>query len=163
MKYIPGVRHAAADCLSRHPVSSPEHLTLPDDVASSDSLPCFPHNVLSAIRTYEEEDTEVCYQSVGAVEVIKSITWNDLRLATSSDPLMSLLIQNIENSFPDNRNQLHPDLRKYYQYRDSLSILDGVVLYQNHRLVFPASLRERLLSSLHSASHEQSHHFSGQE
>ena len=151
MKYIPGVRHAAADCLSRHPVSSPEHLTLPDDVASSDSLPCFPHNVLSAIRTYEEEDTEVCYQSVGAVEVIKSITWNDLRLATSSDPLMSLLIQNIENGFPDNRNQLHPDLRKYYQYRDSLSILDGVVLYQNHRLVFPASLRERLLSSLHSA------------
>ena len=34
MMNIPEVKHCAADCLSRHPISEPVKLLLPDDVAT---------------------------------------------------------------------------------------------------------------------------------
>ena len=103
MVHIPGVKHAAADSLSRHPVGDPEHLILPDDIAviyTSDQLP---HSILAGLRSYEEDDSEACYNSYQSPEIIKSVTWDDIRVATSSDQLMSLLVQYIEDGFPEIR------------------------------------------------------------
>ena len=63
---------------------------------------------------------------------------------------MSLLTQTIEEGFPDSRSDLHPDLRPYYQYKADLTTFDGVILYRD-RVIIPPCLRERVLSSLHSA------------
>lgn len=151
--HVPGVRHAAADSLSRHPVGSQTHMTLPDDVAGSDTLPNYHyhHEFLAAIRTLDSMKTEVCHQSaITQAEMIKSVTWDDIRLSTSSDPLMSILVETIEEGFPAGRTGLPSDLQPYYQYRDSLSTYDGVILYRD-RVVVPPSLREHVLSTLHSA------------
>ena len=153
MVHVPGVRHAAADSISRHPVGKATHLILPDDVATSDMPTMLPHDFLAMIRTHHHNDAESCYQSTDSThtsELIKSVTWDDIRLATSSDQLMSLLVQTIEDGFPENRSELHPDIRQYYQYRESLTTYDGVVLYRD-RVVIPPSLREHVLSALHSA------------
>ena len=64
---------------------------------------------------------------------------------------MSRLLQTIEEGFPENRNSLHLDLKPYFQYREVLSTLEGVILYRGHRLVIPSSLRDRVLKALHSA------------
>ena len=145
MVHVPGIRHRAADALSRHPTSESDELLLPDDIATIQ-----PHSFLSAIRTIQEEETEVCTQYNQPMNVIESITWDDVRLATTSDQLMSQLLEVIEDGFPENRTNLHPELKQYFQFRENLSTFDGVVLYRD-RIVIPPSLRDKVLSALHSA------------
>ena len=152
MIHVPGAKHAAADCMSRHPVGIQDHLTLPDDVAASATLPIINQTLLAAIRTHTHNETEICYQSSHSAELIKSVTWDDVRLATNSDQTMSLLVQTIEEGFPASRTDLHTDIKQYHQYRDSLTTYDGVVLYRD-RVVIPPSLRDRVLSALH-AGHQ---------
>ena len=138
-------------------MGKPTILTLPDDIASvhptPDSLPPLglPHPFLSAIRTYEQDSaTQICMQTdSGSTEVIKSVTWDDIRLATASDPTMIALTNIIEDGFPEDRASLAPDLRPYHQFRDFLTTFDGVVLYHD-RVVIPTSLRDQVLESLHS-------------
>ena len=86
------------------------------------------------------------------MNVIESITWDDVRLATTSDQLMSQLLDVIEDGFPENRNNLHPELKQYFQFRENLSTFDGVILYRD-RVVIPPSLRDKVLTALH-ASHQ---------
>ena len=151
MVHVPGVKHAAADSVSRHPVGLQTHMTLPDDVAASDSNDHYHHDFLTAIRTTDNIKAEVCIQSaINQTEMIKSVTWDDIRIATNSDPLMSILVQTIEEGFPDTRTNLHQGIQPYYQFRDSLTTYDGIVLYRD-RVVVPPSLREHVLSALHSA------------
>ena len=150
MIYVPGAKHVAADSISRHPVGDPEPLYLPDDVATTNCTSLYPHSFLAGIRSYCPTPTEVCLESTSDIEIIQSVTWNDVRLATTSDPLMSLLIDTIENGFPENRSDLHPDLKQYYQYRESLTSFDGVILYRD-RVVIPPSQRDHVLAALHAA------------
>ena len=155
--HIPGIRHAAADAVSRHPVGKPEPLSLPDDVAilhaPSDQhcQPELPHDFLVATRIHAEDTAQVCTQTSSApLDLIKSISWDDVRLATASDSSFSPLLDIIEHGFPDLRNDLPNDLRQYHQFRDGLASFDGVALY-NDRIVIPPSLRSPVLQALHSA------------
>lgn len=150
MVHIPGVKHAAADCLSRHPVGDPDHLTLPDDIAAIYAYNQLPNSILEGIRTFEGNTIDTCYSTYQSPEVIKSVTWDDIRFATNSDPMMSFLVQYIEDGIPDSRSEMFQDLRQYHQYRDSLTTFDGVVLYRD-RVVIPPCLRDTVLSALHSA------------
>ena len=111
--HIPGVRHAAADAISHHPVGVPTPLSLPDDIATvidpSDPLNHLglPHDFLVAIRTHVEDTAEVCTQETSQpIEMIRSVTWDDVRQATTSDPSMLKLLEFIEDGFPKLRNEL---------------------------------------------------------
>ena len=163
--HIPGLRHVAADAVSRKPVGDPTTLALPDDIASmartrkppsdhpiSDPTPTLPHSFLSTIRTHRQDDApQICTHTDPApVEVIKSVTWDDIRLETASDATMVSLSNTIEDGFPEDKTSLSSDLRPYHQFRDSLATFDGVVLYRD-RVVIPPSLRDRVLQCLHSA------------
>lgn len=145
MTHVPGVRHAAADAVSRNPTSKSEELHLPYDVAAIAST-----HYISALRNYKTDNAEMCHQSCQPVNVIETVTWDDVRVATSSHPLMSVLTQLIDDGMTNKRESLHPDLRPYHQYKEHLSTFDGVILYKD-RLVIPPSLRDQILSSLHSA------------
>ena len=79
--HIPGVRHAAADAVSRHPVGEPTPLPLPDDVASVIGPPShltqleLPHSFLTTLCTLNCNVTQVCTEATSLpTEVIKSIT-----------------------------------------------------------------------------------------
>ena len=74
--------HPAADAMSRHPTGESDELLLPDDIATITA-----HSFLSAIRTYHEEESEVCMQYNQPTRVIESITFDDVRVATTSDQL----------------------------------------------------------------------------
>jgi nitrate reductase beta subunit len=56
----------------------------------------------------------------------------------------SLVYQNFAMSFP-------PQLREYFQFREHLYTIDGVILYRD-RIIIPPSLREEILSALHAAN-----------
>ena len=71
-------------------------------------------------------------------------------MATNSDEVIVKLIEIIESGMPEFRHLLPTELRPYHQYRDSLYTVDGVVMY-NERRVIPPSLRSSVLESLHAA------------
>ena len=107
-----------------------------------------PRDFLVAIRTHVEDTAEVCTQETSQpIEVIRSVTWDDVRQATTSDPSMLKLLEFIEDGFPSLRSELPPDLRQFYQFRHGFTSFDGVALY-NDRLVI---LRDRILHILHAA------------
>ena len=149
--HIPGIRHVAADTISRNPVGAANHLHLPDDASpiSTDDIPTMPHTFLMAIRVQPDSPT-LHPGEEDTLGGISSITWNDIRVATNSDNSMVKLIDLIENGFPEAKDNLPTELRPYYQYRDKLTSFDGVALY-NDRIIIPPSLRNNVLRALHSA------------
>lgn len=153
---IPGVRHAAADAVSRHPVGEPVPMNLSDDIATvldpnnTPPQPSLPQSFLAALRTHDQDTAQVCRQTSPPTEVIKSITWNEVRFATSSNPTMVMLIGTIEDGFPEDRNDLATALLPYHQCREGLTSFDAVILYHD-RVVIPPSLHDRVLQALHSA------------
>ncbi|GFO33257.1 Pol polyprotein [Plakobranchus ocellatus] len=150
--HIPGVRHVAADTISRNPVGAANHLSLPDDanlVSTNNKLPTIPHSFLLAIRAQPDTPT-LCSSEEDSLGGVSSITWNDIRVATNSINSMVKLIDLIENGFPEAKDHLLAELRPYYQYRDKLTSFDGVALY-NDRVIIPPGLRDKVLQALHSA------------
>ena len=165
MIHIPGVRHKAADALSRHPTgaASPEMLALPDDIAAASETPIpLPasyagHSFMAGIRSEENPlesysttvDSQLASTATSALKNM-AITWDRVRLATTSDQDMAALLHIIEHGFPQFRHELPATLQEYYQFRDHLYTVDGVILYKD-RIVIPPSLRQHILATLHSA------------
>ena len=146
--HVPGVRHKAADAVSRHPIGESNEVPLPDDI-SSILATAIPHDFLMSIRSNHFEETEICETQTKAT-IVEAVSWDDVRLETTSDPALCKLIEHIENGFPLYRDELNSNIRQYYQFREHLTTYDGVILY-NERVVIPPPLRDKILISLHSA------------
>ena len=128
MQHVPGLKNRAPDALSRHPTGDPKppQLHLPDDVS-----------YISATT---------------ALRSLHSITWDEIREATTSDNDMKTLVDLIESGVPEHRDDLPHNLQIYHQHREQLSTTDGVALYAD-RIIIPPQLRQCVLSSLHAAHH----------
>ncbi|CAB3985538.1 Transposon Ty3-I Gag-Pol poly [Paramuricea clavata] len=162
MVHIPGIKHKAADALSRHPsgTTNPEAMPIPDDVAdinANSPPPMLSNPVLAGIRTLEPDT----YSITATIEkqllssAIKSthsmaVTWDRVKTATASDTTMEKLLSTITAGFPEFRHELPPDLQEFFQFCEHLYAIDGVILYKA-RIVIPSSLRSHILSILHSA------------
>ena len=70
--------------------------------------------------------------------------------ATTSDENMQDLLNLIESGMPESAREKPASIRELHQFREHLHSVDGVVLYKD-RIVVPASLRQEILASLHSA------------
>ena len=81
---------------------------------------------------------------------LKSVTWNRIRTATASDEDMLTLTELIESGMPDFRHEIPKAIREYFQFRNYLHTIDGVVVYKD-RIVIPPSLRDEVLCALYSA------------
>ena len=67
VKYIPGVKNRVPDITSRYPAGAPLHMALPDDVTIDDA-------------------GTVC---AAAITTSRSVTWDRVKDATASDPVMN--------------------------------------------------------------------------
>ncbi|KAJ8373500.1 hypothetical protein SKAU_G00040800 [Synaphobranchus kaupii] len=157
--HIPGMRNKAADAMSRRPVGTtrPSLMDLPDDNAAVVThLPPSTHTgVLSLLRQAgpedggdaEEDDLAWC---AAGLESLRSVTWDCVREATSSDGEMRTLEAMAADGIPDSKFKMPETIRDFHQYRESITSTDGVVLYKD-RVVIPPSLRGEVLSALHAA------------
>ena len=152
--HVPGAKHKAADAMSRYPSGhkQPEMLELPDDIASLNVK----HFFLSKIRQTDEADEDGCIDrdikesTVCALNSLSAVTWQKVRVATSSDVDMNLVLDTIESGIPKYRHEMAQSIREYHQFRDELYSVDGVVIYKD-RVVIPPSLRNEVLLALHAA------------
>ena len=111
-------------------------------------------NFLATIRLpkplYCHLEEDLIAASISTLDTFKSVTWERVRIATSSDETMNKLLDMIESGLPENRREFPQPLQEYSQFSQHLSSLDGVILYKD-RIVIPPSLRNEVLDSLHAA------------
>ena len=79
-----------------------------------------------------------------------AITWERLRAETKKDVVLTKIMEQVARGFPDSARKVHPAVRPYHRYREQLSILDDVLCYKT-RVVVPTTLRQNVLTTLHSA------------
>ena len=75
---------------------------------------------------------------------------NALKRDTSSDPELSALREIIYSGWPGKQKQVPVPLRKYWAYRDELSIENGQVL-KGERVIIPETQRDDILEKMHQA------------
>ncbi|VDI31954.1 Hypothetical predicted protein, partial [Mytilus galloprovincialis] len=161
MIHIPGVKHAA-DGVSRHPTGDPEKLILLDDIAaiknSTMSLPPVTSFLSDIHHTDSESDATKIDNSVFILAIssldslaVISVTWDRVRTATASDDNMNEPINLIESGTPEFRHEFPPQLREYFQFREHLYTIDGVIIYKDGQNHHSPSFRDEVLSALHAA------------
>ena len=125
IRYLSGKSNLAADAASRYPT------------ASEDDIDCT-----------MEADMAAGLQS--QIDSSGAITWSAIRSATAVDKDLSTLANYVSSGFPADKADIPLNIRPYWQYKDRLSIIDGVVMLDN-RMVVPATLVSQVLMALHSA------------
>ena len=60
----------------------------------------------------------------------------------------SLLIHEVYHGWPKVHSDCHPLLLDYWNFRDEISLEDGL-LFKEHRLIIPESLRGKVLQMIH--------------
>ena len=94
MVHMPGIKHHAADCVSRHPAGDAEKLSLPDDTESTATCGRL-QTVGSCSSTGSQDSIEetILSSSMSSLKYLatKSITWDSVRSATTSDKDMHTL------------------------------------------------------------------------
>ena len=68
----------------------------------------------------------------------------------TEDPVLAALHPVIMNGWPSERKEAPEELRVYWNFRDEISVYDGV-LYRSHQVIVPASLLPEMLRKIHKA------------
>lgn len=107
------------------------------------------------------EDSRVVAQCSLNGDDLRAISWDKVRLSTSSDRLMQHLIVQIEEGFPDNRAETAADIRDFHHIKDDLYMMDGVVMF-GERIVMPLGLWKEAIDTTQSTSRDNDDVITGQ-
>ena len=116
---------------------------------------CYPlHHFYQAYILQIQKQTLLIWKPVSSYQLdslaVRSVTWDRVCTATASDNSMNELINFIESGIPEFRHKFPPQMREYFQFREHLYTIDGVIIYKD-RIIIPPSLWEEILSALHAA------------
>ena len=129
-------------------ISHISHLTVPPALT-------IPIQLLAGIyfedrQLSDDMENNLMHSAAAQLKDIQTVTWNQVRTATSSDTDMLTLLSIIEEGMPNYRCQFPPQLRDYHQFREHLYSINSVIVYKG-RIIIPPSLRKGCLSALHAA------------
>ena len=120
VKYVTGAGVPIADALSR---VSPQ-------VASPNQLPQLDvHHVTKTIPA-------------------TAARLQQIREETANDPILSKLLEVVQNGWPDKREKCPQVLHDYWNFREELTIEDGILLKGN-RIIIPTTLKQEMLNIVH--------------
>ena len=105
----------------------------------SDALSHFSSHNMAAGKTIKNLDLSI--HAIEELTGFNSISVEKLCQHTANDSDLKLLIDHINNGFPDTSAKCPECIRPYFSFRDELSTCNGLVLKGNTRVVVPASLR----------------------
>ena len=135
-EWVKGSLNTVPDALSRYPMCDPRPLEMLAE-REPDDKPGLSIAEIRAVHTGHQE----------------SIRLQTLREHAEEDSEYQLLLQYIQEGFPEHRSQLPDGCRKFWGVR---SLDDGFIVY-GCRLFIPARMRQEVLSQLHE-SHQGSVH-----
>ena len=104
-----------------------------------------------------EESTETAANTKDDFEVltIENMPVSEEKLeqckdATRKDLTLQKLKTTVISGWPERKSQVDPELREYWNIKGEISVCDDLLLRQD-RLIVPSSLREEMLSQIHSS------------
>ena len=99
------------------------------------------------------ENLDVSMHSIEELTGFNSLSVDKIHQHTSKDHTMQLLIQHINDGFPDLSIKCPETIHPYFSFRDELGICNGVILKGHKRIVIPESLRSQAINILHNKAH----------
>ena len=85
-----------------------------------------------------------------SIDMSESISMAEIQQALSQDDHLQQLKKSIIAGLPNTKDKLPANIRPYWPYRDKLVVIDGVIIKGRH-IVIPNSLRQQLLTQLHTS------------
>ena len=145
--YMPGKGNHFADATSRNPIHNDE-----DEVSFSDSIAALRMSEDDLDHDDEDEAMEESIAAIGrsGLDKVGVVNWEMVRNHSEQDQTLSDLAQFILEGFPDRKSKLPEQLWEFWDYRESLSMVDGVILC-GQKIVIPVKLQPDILEILSSA------------
>ena len=97
---------------------------------------------------FEKDMETICNMDSEARDSMPGGELRELKKVTAEDETLKMVIQFIRHGWPDEKREVPPIARAYFNYREELTNEDGVVL-KGSRLVIPQQLRKDTLQQLH--------------
>jgi hypothetical protein len=72
----------------------------------------------------------------------------EIQSCTANDSTLQHLQRVVLNGCPEDKNLLPNDVMPYYQYREELSVVDGLV-FKGERLIIPSSMWKEIKEKIH--------------
>ena len=91
------------------------------------------------------EDDELEVNMLERISIIKA-KYAQLQQSTANE--LHELYSIIQTGWPERKQQVPHNVRQYWDARDELAILDGVI-YRGMRIVIPPSMRSAMLGIIH--------------
>ena len=93
-------------------------------------------------------DFNISIHGISEITGFKSLTLQDIKEATIKDCHLTKLKTYIVDGFPKHKHECTEDIHSFFDYRESLTIIDGMVM-KDKRIVIPEGLCEQALENLH--------------
>ena len=93
-----------------------------------------------------QEDLE-CVNAVNHL-TLPDANVQEMREHTAEDPSLQALKQTILDGWPDHRNQLPLMVKPYFNFRDEVSVQDGLI-FRGERLIVRKGMRHKIKEDLH--------------
>ncbi len=103
-----------------------------------------------------EEKTQLFYAEIEQISYAEcapkftSATLRDIQKETALDNELVTLKRTVLGGWPETRSEVNPAIHEYWNYREEISIYDGI-LFKGYRVIVPAAMREGLLMKIHAA------------
>ena len=109
-------------------------------------------DALSRAFLSEQKDDKIQVINVSKVllEDFNAQLMREIVESTAVDEELKILKETILKGWPETRSQCHEATRPYWNYRELLSVLDGLIL-KDRRIVVPRKLRSEMLRRLHTS------------
>ena len=87
------------------------------------------------------ENLDISIHAIEELTGFNSLSVDKIRQHTTKDQTMQLLIQHINNGFPESSTTLPDSIKVYFSFRDELTVCNGIILKGHNRIVITESLR----------------------
>ena len=73
-----------------------------------------------------------------------------IRRESGLDPVIRSLRKTILQGWPNQKSSVRPELVPFFNYRDEMSVQDGIV-FKSERVMIPKGMRREILQAVHSS------------
>ena len=95
------------------------------------------------------KNLDVLIHAIEELTGFNSLSVDKICQHTIKDQTMQLLIQHINEGFPESSTKLPDSIKAYFSFRDELTVCNGIVLKGHNRIVIPETLRPRAINKAH--------------
>ena len=92
----------------------------------------------------------VCATEIKSMHVFSNPMQEKLKKTTAQDPVYHKLSSRVISGWPRYRSQIEIELRPYWDFRDEISVYDGI-LFKGEKVMIPKPMQAEVLKLLHSS------------